>query len=146
MAFAVASSIDIHASVDTVWRILVDLDNYHTWNRFTPKVETTLEVGSPVLLHVQMTPKKMLLQKEWVREVTPRRELSWGMTMGHPFFLAAARSQTLTPLDEHTTRYQTVDKMSGILVPLVRLLYGKKIKRGFDALAEGLRVRAESLG
>jgi hypothetical protein len=145
MAYAVESSVEIHASVDTVWRILVDLDNYHTWNRFTPKVETTLEVGSPVLLHVQMTPKKMLKQKEWVRVVKPRSELTWGMTMGHPIFLAARRSQTLTPLDEFTTRYQTVDRMSGILVPLVMLLYGKKIKRGFDAVAEGLRARAESL-
>jgi hypothetical protein len=106
-------------------------------------VETTLEVGSPVLLHVQMTPKKMLKQKEWIRAVKSQSELTWGMTMGHPILLTATRSQTLIALDAQTTRYITVDKMSGILVPLVMLLYGKKIKRGFDAVAEGLRTRAE---
>ncbi|MCP4198144.1 MAG: SRPBCC domain-containing protein [Proteobacteria bacterium] len=145
MAFVVESSVDIHAPIDTVWGILVDLDNYRDWNRFTPKVETTLAVGSPVLLHVQMTPKKMIRQKEWVQVVSPPAELSWGMTMGHPILLTATRSQTLTALDEQTTRYETVDKMSGLLVPLVRLLYGKHIKHGFDALVEGLRIRAESL-
>jgi hypothetical protein len=145
MVFVAESSVEIHAPIDTVWGVLIDLDNYHAWNRFTPKVETTLEVGSPVLLHVQMTPKKMIQQKEWVQAVFPPSELSWGMTMGHPIFLTATRSQTLTALDGQTTRYETVDKMSGILVPLVRLLYGKYIKHGFDALVEGLRIRAESL-
>jgi hypothetical protein len=145
MAFVAESRVEIHAPIDTVWGVLIDLENYHAWNRFTPKVETTLEVGSPVILHVQMTPKKMIRQKEWVQAVTPSTELSWGMTMGHPLLLTATRSQTLTALDAQTTRYETVDKMSGMLVPLVKLLYGKHIEDGFDALVEGLRIRAESL-
>jgi hypothetical protein len=146
MVFVVESSVEIHAPIETVWNVLMDLDNYHAWNRFTPKVETTLEVGSPVLLHVQMTPKKRIRQKEWVRVVEPESELAWGMTMGHPILLRAHRSQTLTPLDARTTRYETVDEMHGILVPLVKMIYGKHIELGFDALVEGLRIRAESLG
>jgi hypothetical protein len=146
MVFVAESSVEIHAPIDTVWGVLIDLDNYHAWNRFTPKVETTLEVGSPVLLHVQMTPKKRIRQKEWVRVVEPESELAWGMTMGHPILLRAHRSQTLTPLDARTTRYETVDEMHGILVPLVKMIYGNHIEHGFDALVEGLRIRAESLG
>ena len=108
-------------------------------------METTLEVDAPVLLHVQMTPGKRIEQREWVRVVTPNTEIAWGMTMGHPLFLTALRRQTLTALDKKITRYKTVDTMHGMLVPLVRLLYGRHLRRGFDAMVEGLRERAESL-
>ena len=146
MAYAVTASVVIDAPRETVWRVLTDLDSYHLWNPFTPKVESTLEVDAPIWLHVQMTPKKRIRQKEWVRVVEPESELAWGMTMGHPVLLRAHRSQTLTPLDARTTRYETVDEMHGILVPLVKMIYGRHLERGFDRMVRGLKTRAEALG
>lgn len=43
------------------------------------------------------------------------------------------------------TEYTTWVTYFGILSPLVRLLMGLKVEKGFDAWMDGLKERAESL-
>ncbi|MDX2089585.1 MAG: SRPBCC domain-containing protein [Kofleriaceae bacterium] len=136
---------DIDAPLSRVWDVLVDIPRYAEWNPFTPRIDTTLEVGSPVVLHVQMKPTgARIVQTEYVRVVEKEHELSWGMTMGAPFVLRALRRQVLTPLSETRTRYETSDAFHGLLVPVVMGLYRVHIQRGFDDVARALKARCEA--
>jgi len=142
----IESTIDIDAPPERVWAILVDVAAYGEWNPFTPRVDATLRLGEPVVLHVAMRPGKgRITQREWCSANDPvARELGWGMTMGPAFVLRANRIQRLTPLDGGRTRYWTGDAFSGLLVPVVMGLYGAHIQRGFDDAARALKQRAES--
>ncbi len=42
------------------------------------------------------------------------------------------------------TRYTTVDRFSGLLVPVVMALYGTPMQRGFQQMADALKARVES--
>ena len=141
---AIAAQTDIHAPVDRVWRILIDLDRYHEWNPFTTAVESTLRVGQPAVLHVRMRPNKSVVQVETVSAFEPGARLCWSMKLGAAFLLAAERCQILSSLPDGRTRYYTCDEFRGALVPVVMGLYGADIKRGFDGVAQALKRRAEA--
>ena len=138
-----ADPIDIHAPAQAVWDILVGVEKYGEWNPFSTRVETTLEVGSPVDLYVDMGLFK-IKQPELIQAVEPPVLLAWGMTMGARFLLFTRREQRLEALSEASCRYYTTDAFSGLLAPLIVLLFGRIIRRGFNDVARALKARAEA--
>jgi len=144
MSRLISSEIIINAPIQKVWDVLVDLDNYYQWNTFTPKVITDFRIGSDVTLHVRLSKgKKLRIQKETILNLEEGTLISWGITSSFP--AKTERIQQLTKIDSHTTRYYTADKLTGILVPVIMLLYQEKIQHGFDAVALGLKKYSESL-
>ena len=127
---------------DDIWHALTDLDGYHLWNPFTPKVETNWQVGDPVVLTVRMKKgKKLILQTEYLSRYTPKDEIAWGMQWS--IFLKAERVQQISVDTDNTVSYFTEDIIEGMLSPLVHFMYGKSIQDGFDALADSLKKYLE---
>jgi hypothetical protein len=140
----IAATIDIDAPRERVWSILVDIARYPEWNPFTKRIEATLKIGDPVILHVQMKPgQQTMRQPEKMTSYVEGEELGWGTTMVHPAVLKANRIQKLIDLGGGRTRYESVDRFEGAIVPLVMALYGKHVQRGFDETANALKARAE---
>lgn len=140
----VSGSAEIKAPIDAVWNALVDFERYGEWNPFTPKIETDLKVGSPVILHVDMPGRSKSIRTEWVNLVEPGRTICWGMQMGHAALLNANRWQILKELPGSRTQYLTVDYFSGLLTPLVMALYGQPTGDGFQSVADGLKAWVET--
>ena len=142
--FVVASDpVEIEAPAERVWDILVDFERYGEWNPFTTRVDASLEIGAPVMLHVTLGRLKRK-QPERIETVEPPQLLAWGTTMGHPLLLSALREQRVEPLSESRCRYLTTDATSGLLTPLVALLFGHLIRQGFNDMAAALKTRAEA--
>lgn len=137
--------VEIDAPIETVWQVLLDFKQYPEWNPFTYRVETDLQIGSPVDLYVRLPGRGSRLQTEYVREVSAPERLSWGMTMGADFLLRALRQQQLYRLSDSRCCYQSTDAFSGLLTPVVRLLFGNSIRNGFNAMAYALKQRAEQI-
>lgn len=136
------TTIEIHASKDAVWKVLMDLKNYYKWNPFTPKIEMDWEIGHEVLLTVQMKKEnKPIRQKEYLKRFNPPNELAWGMNWG--IFLKAERVQLLSTPSKNKTRYFTEDIIKGILAPMVHWIYGASIQRGFEQAAKSLKTHIE---
>ena len=55
------------------------------------------------------------------------------------------RRQVLEPLDETRCAYHNTDQLTGLLAPVVLLLNGGYMRRGFNDAAEGLKRHAEAL-
>lgn len=132
---------EIDAPVETVWAVLVDVDRYGEWNPFTPIAQTTLTVGAPIDMRVRMDGLGITVsQRETIRAVDENARLVWGMDMLLGL-IRAERTQTLTALSNGRTRYRTEDVIEGPLEPLVRLLMGGSIQRGFEGVARALAER-----
>ena len=141
--YLVASDpVEIEAPADRVWDVLVDFERYGEWNPFTTRVDASLAIGSPVMLHVRLGRLKRK-QPERIETVEPPKLLAWGTTMGHPVLLSALREQRVEALSETRCRYLTTDATSGLLTPLVALLFGRLIRQGFNDMAAALKTRAE---
>ena len=136
--------VEINAPREQVWDILTDLKQYPQWNPFTYRVETTLAIGDAVDLYVRFRKRGEVLQQEQVRIVQKPERLAWGMKMLAPSILRAQRDQVLTALDDQRCTYQTWDAFSGLLTPLVMVLFKADIEDGVNAMADALKVRAEN--
>ena len=138
-----SDAIDIDAPVERVWEVLTDFERYGEWNPFTTRVDANLEVGASVSLHVVLGPLRVR-QGVRIEAVEPPTALVWGMSMGASWLLSARREQRLEPLGESRCRYLTTDAFHGPLTPPVALVWGGAIRRGFNAMAEALKARAET--
>lgn len=134
--------VEIEAPVERVWEILVDVERYGDWNPFTTRVETNFEIGSPVHLYVTLGPFK-LKQPERIEVVDRPHLLVWSTKVGARFLVAARREQRLEALSERRCRYLTTDAFNGLLTPLVILLFGRLVRRGFNEMARALKKFAE---
>ena len=141
MAQAYRTQLEIPAPADQVWEVLADLERYHEWNPFTPKIETTRELGTPVLIHVSFDGAEPFLQREIIRRWEPGEELRWGMSIGPAWFFRAERFQRVDPIDETRSLYQSEDAFAGLFSPVVERLYGAKVQRGLDATAAALAAK-----
>lgn len=138
-----SESVEIDAPIERAWEILIDFERYGEWNPFTPSVATDFEIGSPVELCVRMGPWR-LKQVERIEAIEPPHLIAWSTTMGHRFLISALREQRLEAVGKGRCRYRTKDDFSGLLIPLVMLLFGGFVRRGFNDVARGLKARAET--
>jgi hypothetical protein len=142
----ISAEIEIEAPAETVWHVLMDFDKYSEWNDFCPSVTTDFQLGSAVNMQVRLVVgKKPMRQVEYLNMVEPGYRFAWGYSMGGALILQANRYQVVEDLGSGRSRYFTTDQFSGLLVPVMNLLYAKHIKLGFDDTARGLKARAESL-
>lgn len=143
-ATSIRAEIEIDAPIAKVWSVLRDIPNYAAWNPFTPRIDTNLVLGTPVMLHVAMKKgKPLVVQKETMSRYEEGRLMAWGDVLGTAALLQFERIQELTELGPSRTRYFTEDAFSGLLLPIVMGLYRSHIQRGFSETAEALKRHVE---
>lgn len=140
-------SVEIAASAELVWSILVDLPSYPQWNPYTVKVESSLRLGEPVNLFLPdpTRPGELLHVVEHLADFEPHRLLAWEMiaSAGNPD--AARREQIIETTGPNSCRYHTTDQFLGPTADQVMANHGPWVKQGFDAVALALKARAEAL-
>jgi hypothetical protein len=134
---------EIDAPTSVVWQLLTDLPRYAEWNPFCVEAKSSLSVGDPIEMRVNMRRNgKIVSQREWIREVVPERRLRWGMSLGARAILEGERDQRLESVGDRT-RYETDDLIAGALAPIVFAIYAASIQEGFEEMTRALKVEAE---
>lgn len=142
--FAICSKpIEIEAPAELVWEVLMDTARYGEWNPFTPEVDTTFEISTPARLRVRMWPGHLRIT-EFVCAVEKPRLLAWNRAFGARWLLFSLREQHIVTLGENLCSYHNIDRLSGLLAPLVRLTLGAYVRRGFTDVGKGLKNYAEN--
>jgi hypothetical protein len=136
--------IDIDASPDAVWSVLTDFDSYGLWNPFTVSVKTDFVMGAAVKMRVALVASKPQGQTEFITTLDEGRKVCWSMKPKFPSLLGATRCQILEPLEDGGTRYTNQDTILGLFAPVVMLVYGAAMQRGFEAVCRELKVRCEA--
>ena len=141
----ISASIEIDAPPELVWEILTDFDRYPEWNPFTVAVATDFEMGAAVRMKVALLGRRTQRQTEYITTLVPGQKVCWGMNETTAWLIGATRCQLLEPLDGGRTRYTSDDRITGILAPLVMLIYGRAMQRGFESVCTALKRCAEEL-
>ena len=135
----------IDAPAEAVWNVLTDGERYGEWNPFTTHIETDFQPGSPVRARVLLG-RLPVRVTEHTDVAEPPVRLTWSSAYWTPFLLTARKTQIVTPIAAGRCAYHTTDTMAGLLAPIVRMLFGRSILRGFEATATALKERAEIRG
>ncbi len=146
MSFEIAQSVEIGARPEVVWNVITDLARYPDWNPFVVACDSTLEVGEPIAMRIRVIASFVQSQTETVFEHEPGRRLSYGVSEGPLRAIRSRRSHLVVPAGAGGAHYESHFELSGWLAPLVRVLVGAQLERGFKAMTEAIAERAEQLG
>jgi uncharacterized protein YndB with AHSA1/START domain len=147
MSIAIESvTVGIDAPQQHVWEVLVDYARYPEWNPYTVRVDTRLEVGAEVVLHLPHPdrPGEILTTTEVMRVIDPPHHLQYDTADNLPGIFAV-RDQWVEDLGDGRSSYRTTDVFSGEHAQVAYDLQGQWVKAGFDAVAHALKARAEEL-
>jgi hypothetical protein len=139
------SELEINASPLEVWKILVDFDQYPSWNPFIPKAKGKLEQGERLTVRIQPPGGKGMTFRPEVLVADPGRELRWKGKLMLPGLFDGEHIFLIEPLGLDKVRFIQKEKFSGILVPLMSGSLNDT-QKGFDAMNAALKMRAEKEG
>jgi hypothetical protein len=106
-----------------------------------PKVR----VGSPITMRVRLLPGPALSQREKIFEHVPGERLCYGLEGAFFGSVSSRRCHVVSNAGSSITRYESRFVLGGRLAPVVRALLGRRLARGFEAMTQALRLRAEAL-
>ncbi len=150
------ASIDIHAPINLIWKIMTDLAAYGEWNPFIVRVVAPVgppSVGMPLRLHVRWHNGRGVISPEIIaRHEAPSadsegretatlayRYTGWPHRLG---LVRGTRVQTVEQVAGSLARYVTREEFHGWLKVLVPLA---SVQDGFERHAWALKARAEAL-
>ncbi len=150
-AYRTDSEVLVDAPPQAVWEVLVDLDRYPEWNRFTPRIglkSRDLKVGAELDLDCQMTERELLRdEREVILAMEPDRHafcMGTSRTRGRPG-IKSFRWQICEDAGDGRTRLVNFEQFHGPLAPLVHFLYARKLAAAFERYCRDLKARVEGL-
>lgn len=138
------TEIEIQASPEKVWQILVDLDKWPEWNPFIHHAIGKAKVGEKVDITFRSGSKEMTLHCTVVK-VEPNRELCWKYHVILPGLFSGEHSFIIEPMGANKVRFVDREVFNGLLVPLQAKDIDANSRRGFEAMDKALKARAEQV-
>jgi len=143
MAKTIATSIDIKAAPDLVWKALVDFESYPEWNPFIRKVWGVPEPGTRIRFIFELPRGFRMKASASILSADPCRELRWAGRLPLRGVIRAEHYHVLTPLGNGGTRLDHGEHFSGLLVPLLWPMLRGKGRRVYLDFNEAIRKRVE---
>jgi uncharacterized protein YndB with AHSA1/START domain len=140
----VSHEITVAASPTVVWEVLVDLDRYPEWNRYSPTIRGSVAVGEEIWVEAHLDDEIQHVQNI-VISVKPNQELCWQSTDWYGFLASGTRCRWLSATEDGETLLVHHEVMSGPLAWLIKLIYRDRIERGLILVDESIAERAEFL-
>lgn len=135
--------IEIAAPAARVWQVMTDVDRWPDWTASVSRVErvdnTPLTIGSKVRIS-----QPRLSTAVWtVTALEHERYLEWQAPVPG---LHSVGMHRIEPLTGESVRVTLAIRWSGVLAPVIRLLFGRLSRRYVEMEAQGLKRRSEQGG
>ena len=137
------TSIEINASAQRVWSILMDFPAYPRWNPFVRTIEGTPSAGESLKVVIQSPGSGEMRFHPEVLACERKRELRWKGKLWMPGLFDGEHYFRIEPKSGGVLFAQG-EVFSGLLVPLFRRSLDGATKRGFILMNEALKREAEN--
>ncbi|MEZ5556526.1 SRPBCC domain-containing protein [Haliea sp.] len=139
--FEILLTEEIQAPSEVVWEVITNTAAYPQWNTFVVACESTFQVGDPIHMKVRVLPFMVQPQTETIWRNEPGRLLDYGIKapLGA---LASTRQHRLSATPSGGTHYESLFRLEGWFSPVVGLLFGAQLRRGFGEMTRGIANRA----
>ncbi|MHB1287020.1 MAG: SRPBCC family protein [Leptospirales bacterium] len=143
MARDIETTIDIHAPVADIWRILTDLPRYLEWNPLVIRASGSLTVGKRLEVAVRLPGRRPMSFSPILIALFPQREFCWIGTLGISALFAGEHSFRLIPQSHGATRFIHSERFTGALPSLMGRQWYERVRQGFESMNHALKERAE---
>ena len=137
------TSVDIKASTERVWSLLMDFPGYPRWNPFVRSIEGNPSVGESLRVFIHPPGSNGMRFQPKVLVCDEKRELRWKGKLLMPGLFDGEHYFRLAPSGSDATLFEQGEIFSGVLVPLFRRSLDGATRQGFIAMNEALKREAE---
>ncbi|MFC1555967.1 SRPBCC family protein [candidate division KSB1 bacterium] len=137
------SYIEINASMEKIWEILLDFKSYADWNPFIKSVSGEAAVGSRLSVTMEAPGMKPQVFKPVVTEVWDKKQFRWLGKLGIPGLFDGEHMFILEDIDRGKIRFHQNEVFRGLLVPMTKDIQQKALL-GFKEMNKALKARAEA--
>lgn len=140
-SYHLQTHIDIHASPQDVWSVLVGFERYSDWNPMLKNVQTDLCVGSPVSFEVLTGKSNSLKLKAKITIVDEATELNWAG--GSVVAISGRHYFRLEKMGQDQVRLHHGEVFKGLLLPLLKRAL-QKSESLYREMNKALKKRVET--
>ncbi|MCP4124258.1 MAG: SRPBCC domain-containing protein [Bacteroidetes bacterium] len=136
----------VYAPVGDVWFTLEDVQSFPEWNPFTPMVESTFEIGSPIHMTVRFfrhIPDATFSVTETVVDFEVNDRMCWVSVLGSEFWMKSYRCYIVESVTEEETTLRSTMRYEGLLAPLTDAFSRHSVFNGFNDVATAMKERLE---
>lgn len=137
------TDIEIRASAEPIWNILMDFARYPQWNPFIKSIEGDVKQGAKLRVVIQSPGGKQMTFTPTLLIIHPGREFRWRGRLFIPGLFDGEHSFQIEPTGTTTCRFVHKEEFSGLLVPLLWKSLDTNTRQGFQAMNEALKKRVE---
>lgn len=135
------TSIEINASIETVWQSLTDFETYTEWNPIVGKLEGSMKEGTKISTFI--VPLNKTYFPNLISYKT-NKEMIWQGVQGTKFLLAGKHYYKLEKISNHQTRLLHGEYFSGLFSHSISNKTLLKMKKAFINHNQILKQRIEN--
>ncbi len=138
------TAIDIDASPERVWEVLLDFPRYPDWNPFITSIAGPAVAGARLAVTLAPPEGRAVTMRPEVQVVDEGHRFGWLGRLGVPHVFDGAHEFVLEPGAAGSVRFVQRETFGGVLVPFL----GKVLSRtrtGFEAMNHALKARVEGV-
>jgi hypothetical protein len=139
----VYDQIDIGAPPERVWKVFTDFRSFPSWNPFIRKMKGELVPGRKLRITLRLGRHKMRFRPQ-VTLVKPAREIRWLARQPIHRLFDVERAFEFEPNGKSGTRFVQFEIGRGLMAPIIMPIMHRRIAKGYAALNQALKARAES--
>lgn len=137
------TSIEISATPDKIWNILMDFDRYPEWNPFIISIRGRAKIRERLKITVQPPESKPMVFKPQVTLYKKNKQFGW---LGSLMMRGVFDGHHIFEIEDHgngTCMFTQREEFSGLLVGMLWKTLDTKTRAGFNAMNEELKKLAE---
>lgn len=141
---SVHTTIDIAASKETIWNILMDTEKYPEWNPLVVALSGELKEGNNIEINVSLGKGKPSVFKPKILALKEGAELRWLGSLFVKGLFDGEHAFQLVPQADGSTRLMHAEVFTGVLSSMIFGMIGNDTQRAFEAMNKALKQRAEA--
>jgi hypothetical protein len=141
----IRTEIEINASPEKTWEILIDFNSYPQWNPFIRKINGAPVVGTNLKIHLYTSSGKNRTYRPTVTKVTPSHELRWHGKSFIPGIFDGERIFIIESLKTNRIRFVHMEIFTGLVVALIGNRLDKDMYQSFVKMNDAFKERVEQM-
>jgi hypothetical protein len=138
------SEIVINTTPENVWKVIMDFENYPTWNPFIKSIKGNPTVTKNIEVVIQPTSKKPMQFRPKVLVCNPHKEFRWIGKLVLKHIFDGEHIFILKDNNNGTTTFIQYERFRGILVPFLKRTLNTNTLSGYNNMNEALKKRCEN--
>lgn len=135
--------IGIQAPPDALWTLIADLNNWPAWNPLYSRASGVLSIGAPLELTLSLPDLPPQHIEPVVVDWVPHEQLHWRTSVASGLGVAI-RFIEIDQVAENACIFSNGELFRGLLGPAAGQRVRRPLKKGFAAMGEALKARAEA--